>query len=316
MNWRGTRLSFVLVVIAVVLASVTASPAAARPRWSDWSTPVALGLLLDGAVGGVGTPAISKDGLTLYFASNLTAVPAGRDLFVTHRASLEAAWEAPANLGAAINSAAMDVGPALSRDGHWLFWHSDRPGGAGGGGDLYASYRMHTHEDFGDNGWQAATPVVSVNTAFGEFLPGYFQDDETGRSYLFFNSNRPGGRGLGDIWMAEQQPDGSFGPASNVTALNSSFGEGRPTLSHDGLEVIFMSTRTGGGVNHLWSATRESTSAEWSMPVYLTSVNSQIHDGYPHLSPDGQTLYIVRSPTAAGPFDIYVSTRTKETGKP
>jgi Tol biopolymer transport system component len=118
--------------------------------------------------------------------------------------------------------------------------------------------------------------------------------------------------------MAERLPDGSFAPASNVTALNSAFGDGRATLSHDGLEVIFQSTRAGGGVLHLWSATRESTSAEWSTPVFLTSVNSTIHDGYAHLSPDGQTLYFVRSLTPAGPgrFDIFVSTRTKETGKP
>ena len=312
MKGKAIRLSVALVALAF-LSSVTAAPASARPRWSDWSTPVRLGAPINTGVEGAGTPAISKDGLTLYFASNRG--PGGRDLWVTHRASTEAAWAEPANLGAAINTPAMEVGPALSRDGHWLFWHSDRHGGAGLL-DIYASYRTHTHEDFGDNGWQAATPVVSVNTAFQEALPGYFQDDETGRSYLFFNSNRPGGLGLSDIYVAEQQPDGSFGPASNVTALNSTLGEGRPTLSHDGLEIIFMSTRTGGGVNHLWSSTRESTSAEWSTPVFLTSVNSQIHEGYAHLSPDGQALYIVRSPTGAGPFEIWLSTRTKDTGKP
>jgi WD40 repeat protein len=315
MNWRGIRLSFALVVIAVVVASVTASPAAARPRWSDWSTPVPVTELNTAGLLGDGTPAETKDGLTLYFASFRIGGLGGIDMWVAQRASTDAAWGTPTNLGPAINSTADDFGPALSRDGHGLFWNSNRPGGAGLT-DLYTSYRTHTRDDFGDNGWQAASPVVSVNTAFGEANPSYFQDDETGRSYLFFNSNRPGGLGLNDIWMAEQQPDGSFGPASNVAALNSSFGEGRPTLSHDGLEIIFMSTRTGGGVQHLWSATRESTSAEWSTPVFLTSVNSTIHDGFPHLSPDGERLYIVRSPTGTGPFSIYLSTRTKETGKP
>lgn len=311
---KGSQIRLgVALVVSTLLISLVALPAAARPRWSDWSTPIPLVLPSDNAEGN-GTPALSKDSLTLYFASNRG--PGGRDLWVTHRASTEAAWETPANLGTAINTAAMEVGPALSRDGHWLFWHSDRPGGAGGG-DLYASYRTHTHEDFGENGWQAATNVASVNTAAGEFLPAYFQEDETGRSFLFFNSNRSGGLGAGDIWMAEQQPDGSFGPASNVTALNSAFGDSRPTLSHDGLEIIFMSNRPGGPVSHLWSATRESTSAAWSAPVFLTSVNSQISDAYPHLSPDDQTLYIVRSPTTlTGPFAIWVSTRTKETGKP
>ena len=114
--------------------------------------------------------------------------------------------------------------------------------------------------------------------------------------------------------MAEHLADGSFGTASNVTALNSTFGEQRPTVSHDGLEIIFMSNRAG--TQDLWSATRENSSAAWSTPIPITSVNSADIDGYAGLSPDGRTLYFARTPGPLDGYDIYVSTRTKETGKP
>jgi hypothetical protein len=43
MNRNGIRLSFALVVLAALVPSIAAAPAAASPRWSDWSAPVWLG---------------------------------------------------------------------------------------------------------------------------------------------------------------------------------------------------------------------------------------------------------------------------------
>jgi Tol biopolymer transport system component len=305
----------VVVVLAIAVVLSGGGIAFAAPRWSDWSTPVPLSTINTAAE--EHQPAVSKDGLTLYFSSDRTGGHGGTDIWVSSRASTAEAWGAPSNLGTAINTAANELTPALSRDEHWLFIGSDRADGMGLV-DIWVAYRQHKHEDFGESGWQPATPVAGVNTTFGEQGASYFRDDETGKVFLFFQSGRPGGVGpvgTADIYVAEQQPDGSFGAASNVTALNTARGEQRPSVRHDGLEIFFMSNRAGG-LSHIWSAMRETTAAEWSTPTEVTSVKSAGSDQFPYLAPDGQTLYFGRSAGPGTSGDLYLATRTKETGKP
>ena len=310
MGTHSTRFGFVVIAIVALCVPTTLS-AAASPRWSDWSAPVWLGATINSSFEEAG-PAISKDGLALYFNSTRPGGIGGEDIYVSYRASLNAAWGTPQNLGAPINTTANERVPAFSRDGHWMFF-------ARGSGpfDLWVSYRLHVHEDTGEFGWQAPISLTELNTPFGEAGPNYFQDEKTGMVFLFFNSNRPGGGGS-DIYVAVQQPDGSFGAVSNVTPLNSPYFDARSTISHDGLEIIFNSNRGSLdplGPEDLWSATRESTTANWSTPVTLTTLNSTAEDFTPYLSADSQTLFFASNRSGGlGGGDIWMSTRTK--GKP
>lgn len=317
---KRSSLALAFVGLAAFVAAVAAPSAVASPRWSDWSAPVWLGATVNSAGDEFG-PAVSKDGLALYFASTRPGGLGAQDLWVSRRASTDASWGAPVHLGAVLNTAMIESGPALSRDGHWLFFMSfGRPGGSGGQ-DIWVSYRQHTDEDFGEFGWESPTPLSSINTAANEGLVSYLQDDETGMAFLFFESNRPGGLGMLDIYVAVQQPDGSFGAVSNVAALNSPLVERRPTISHDGLEIIFSSDRTGtlGGLD-LWMATRPTIGSVWSTPIHLDGISSIASDSGTYLSADRQTLYFTSTRpgglggVAAG--DIWTTSRTKQTGKP
>lgn len=309
MDRARALLASTFILVALVMATLVASPALAAPRWSDWSTPVALSVNSDHEDM---NPVISKDGLTLYFSSDRPVGLGGMDLWVSYRASIDAPWEAPLNLGAPINTEADELHAALSRDEHWLFLTTNRAGGAGAN-DIWRSYREHTHEDFGDFGWGAPTPVTELNSTAGEAGPSYFQDDDSGRAFLFFFSGRSGGLGSADIYVAEQRPDGSFATPTNVAALNTRFADQCASIRHDGLDTVLMSNR--GGTSQLWEATRESTTAAWSTPVLLTELTSSMSDGHPYLSPDGATLYFTRW-TLGTPGDLYVSTRTRTTGRP
>src|SRR4030095_16111921 len=133
-------------IIIILVSTVASLSFAAGPRYSDWSEPVNLGPLINTASNDQHA-AISKDGLTLYFTSNRPGGLGADDLWVSQRASADDAWGPPQNVGPIINPGAVEFAPALSRDGHVLFFHSDRPGGFGGI-DIWASYREHTDDDF------------------------------------------------------------------------------------------------------------------------------------------------------------------------
>jgi hypothetical protein len=74
-------------------------------------------------------PAFSKDGLSLYFGSSRPGGFGLMDIWVSQRDSVNDDCGAPVNLGPTINTASGDLLPALSRDGHWMFFTSTRPGG-------------------------------------------------------------------------------------------------------------------------------------------------------------------------------------------
>src|SRR6516164_5924180 len=94
---------------------------------------------------------IRRDGLEITFGSWNRAGGFGKqDLWVSTRKDTEDAWSKPVNLGSVINTADNEGGPALSRDGTTLYFHSDRPGGAGLL-DLYCTTRTKLREDEGDD---------------------------------------------------------------------------------------------------------------------------------------------------------------------
>jgi hypothetical protein len=299
------------VLTAAVLLALLASYTMAQPKYSDWSAPLNLGAVVNSPFNDAG-PAISKDGLTLYFGSDRPGGFGSFDIMVSKRDDPEAPWGSPTNLGAVVNSSAIENVPALSRDEHWLFFNSNRSGGFGGN-DLWASYRQHTKDDFG---WEPPVNLgANINTSFVDQGGGYFENDEAGTTLLFFNSDKPGGMGAADIYVSLLQRDGSFGPPSLVPELNSPAQDARPSVRFDGLEVVMFSNRLGsfGGFD-LWAATRETVFDLWSTPVNLGPVvNTAGDDRQPYLGADRRTLYFSSDRAGGvGQLDLYECARTKQ----
>jgi hypothetical protein len=316
-KWTGT-----LYTGALLLAGLACAPPSNPQRFSDWSSPVNLGPLVNSGFDDQ-HPAISRDGLRLYFSSNRPGGFGGLDIWVARRASLQAPWEAPINLGPNINTRSDDFAPNFSNDERLLFFHSVRPGGCGMS-DLYFSRR----DKFDDFGWEPAlnldffgrdpnAPLVCiVNSAFNDGGPDYFQDD-TGRTDLYFTSTRPGGLGDFDIYATTLRADGTWGLAALVPELSSPNRDTRTAIRrHDGLEMILSTERPGSRGRDLWTSTRATTQDLWSAPVNLgPTINSAGSDGAPALSWDGTTLFFFSArPGGFGANDLYMSTRTKLTG--
>jgi hypothetical protein len=303
------RIIFVAAVgfIVVVIASTLMT---AEPGFSDWAVPVNLGPVVN-STSGDAAPALSRNELSLYFGSNRSGGVGGADIWVSQRNSLEEPWGPPINLGPVINSDSNDGSPNLSRDGHWLFFQSIRPGGFGSF-DIWVSYREHIHDDFD---WQPpvnAGPIV--NSPNFEMSPFFFDNDDVGVPQLFF-ARTPPSPFVNHIFVSNLLADGTFGTAVVIPELDSTASQRGISVRFDGHEVFFMSSRSGGsGGFDLWTATRKSVLDPWSAPTNLGPlVNSVAGDFDPHIASDRATLYFSSNRTGGvGGDDLYVTTRTRE----
>lgn len=139
------------------------------------------------------SPAFSRDGKTLYFASNRTGGVGGTDIY-SARKSARGRYSKVKNLGSTINTAGNEMFPYISDDGHMYFSSDGHPGF--GGLDLFYAKRSNgktTIENMGD-------PINSNADDFGMYL---FKPDRG-----FFTSNRAGGHGDDDIYtFVNEDPD-------------------------------------------------------------------------------------------------------------
>jgi hypothetical protein len=341
---------FAVWMIFVGLSS-SAFPARAQ-NFSAWSVPVNLnainlsdGTLCPAVVNSAFSdshPAISKDGLSLFFASTRPGGFGEFDLWVTQRDTPDDCWQPPVNLGPVVNSAFRDFAPNLSTDGHWLFFHSNRTQSDAvgkppcGGQDLYATHRQNKRDDFG---WEAPINLgCTLNTSVDDAGPTFFEDDNTGILYLYFTRNNKANdpnSTFFDIYVSTCSADldtcntqNLWGPAVPVDALNSPFRDTRTAIRRrDGLEMILSTGRPGSlGSEDLWVSTRATAQDQnWLPPVpincdwlpalfpqqYLDClphppdvphVNSSAFDGSPALSWDGTELYFSSERTGVPGF--------------
>jgi hypothetical protein len=305
--------SFRVALTALVLLALFASYPTATPNFSEWSAPVNLGPVVNSSFN-EGGPAVSKDGRSLYFASNRPGQFGGYDIYVSQWDDVTGWWGPPVNLnffGAVVNTSATEFSPSLSRDGHWLFFHTNRPGSFVPGLDIWVSYREQVHDDFG---WQPPENLgAGVNAPGLDTSPSFFANDDVGIPQLFFTSNR-GVAGGNDIYVSDLLPDGTFGPAILVPELSSPQAEPGVSIRFDGLEMFLSSNRPAsyGGFD-LWTATRETVFHPWSQPSNLgPSINTAANEADPHITSDRQTLYFQSNRAGGtGGNDLYVSFRVK-----
>ncbi len=187
-----------------------------RYRNNAWSEPRILPISKQDAWDS--SPAFSRDGRTIYFASNRknSKAQGGIDLY-SARMSSRGRFSKVKNLGTPINTAGDEMFPYVADDGKLYFSSTGHPGF--GGLDLFVAARKGG-EVFVKNLGQ---PVNTPSDDFGMYL---FKADRG-----FFTSNRPEGRGDDDIYtFVNEDP--------NLKTVNY-FLHGL-TLTHDELDSTLI----------------------------------------------------------------------------
>ena len=212
-----------------------------------WGAPENLGLPINSSANDWSPTPVPGNGL--FFVSTRAGGCGLDDIYFTR--FKDGAWEEPQNVGCQINSTAGESGPAYFEDecGHAiLYFSSNRAGGFEAGGidpDIYFSV------DFGP-----AQLAPGLNTAFNDVRPNVRKDGLE----IVFDSNRPGGFGLLDIWTASRETTADdWSPPTNLgLMINTPANEARATLSRDGLTMFFGSNRVGSeaGLSDIYMTTR------------------------------------------------------------
>jgi hypothetical protein len=206
---------------------------------SGWSTPEAASF--SGTYSDM-DPFITPDGRRLYFSSIRPVEGATRgdlDLWMVERRP--GGWSEPIHLGPEVNSAEDELYASATADGTLYFASGPLVPQPGRHFDIYSARRdgagFHPREALGPgvNTVPTGAPGEGPQDAW-EFNPEVSANGRT----LVFASLRPGGFGLGDLYVSHLR-DGEWTPARNLgPAVNTQYDEYHPTLSRDGRDLFFV----------------------------------------------------------------------------
>ena len=246
---------------------------------------------------------VTRDGQTMVFARSGAEFAGARILVMVKEGSR---WSDPQPVPFAVGRY-RHSDPWLTPDGRWLYFISDRPAPAREGDrrdlDIWRVARLP------NGAWGVPQYLEGINS------PGEELGPELHGGVLYFNSTRRGGPGNLDIYGASQRPDGSFEEPQPLPApINTAQAEGDFTLSPNGAQAFFWSTR--GGKAGLWSATR--VNGGWAEPKSIEAVDDGSFVFTPALvdgrlayastrkhkhQPDGMADIYIEEPTSSGRKD-------------
>lgn len=223
--------------------------------------------------------AFTPDGDTVYFVKRS---PEPYYSVICVSARVNGHWETPRV--AAFSGRYNDTDPAISPDGRDFVFTSTRNGGA----HLWIMHRAAAGE------WTAPVLLPSpINSESAELTAAFGADGS-----LYFSSNRAGGAGSFDLYVARRDRDG-WAPPVSLGAPNTAEAEFSPAVSKDGTLLVFTSIGrgdeiVGAGVTYnrgdLYVSHRVGDT--WGPGTHLSApINSSAGECCASFSPDGETMY-------------------------
>jgi outer membrane protein OmpA-like peptidoglycan-associated protein len=201
-----------------------------------------------------------------------------------------------------LNTSQNEGAQSLSADGKLLFFTAcNRPDGFGSC-DIYYSR-------FFEGKWtQAKNAGTSVNTSSWEAHPGFSSDNR----YLYFSSDRWGGKGAKDIWRAEFNGFDNFGnpkwgAVENLgDSINTQGNEISPFIHPNNINFYFVSDfLTGMGGDDLFSSVQKPDGTFSKAKNMGYPINTNKNELGLNISADGRTAYFSSEREANKGLDIF-----------
>ena len=209
----------------------------------------------------------------------------------------------PRSVGNGVNSPTDEYLPSLTADGNtMIFTRRD-----GYDENFYSSTRQK------DSSWGMAEYLEGVNTTQNEGAETISADG----SWLVFtacNRRNDGSQGNCDLYWSQQKNNTWTKPVPFSSSINSSDWDAQPSISPDGKQLYFSSTRPGGqGARDIWFTERQA-GGKWSAPANLgPGINSRGDEQTPFIHPDGQTLYFTSDGLPGmGENDLYFARKNPD----
>jgi len=146
-----------------------------------------------------------------------------------------------------------DFHPSLTADGAWMVFSSWRAGGAGVPDLWWSAGGLATRPTTGIAGFAIARNLDELNTPYYDSDP-FVTDDEL---EIWFNSDRPGGAGGHDLYVARRSSISErFGAPERIAELSSDLDNIAATISPDGATLYFNHATQTCCPADIWVATR------------------------------------------------------------
>lgn len=149
----------------------------------NWSFPKPLFIYDYFTQGNAVNLTMDEDGRIIIMSLKRPSGKGDNDLYVSMKVA-DNLFSTPLPLGSTINTSYRESTPFISRDGQFLYFSSNRPGGYGGS-DIYVARRL---DDTWQNWSEPALLPMPINSASDDSQP--FVNEATG--YVYFTSRRDG----------------------------------------------------------------------------------------------------------------------------
>jgi hypothetical protein len=203
------------------------------------------------------------------------------DIYVSRKDST--GWQSPVMMDSVFNTSLHDAATGLSADGEKLFIY--RTSANYRGGDIYESF-------YAQGEWSKPAKLgTNVNSETGVETSACYSSQG---DIIFFSSDRPGGYGGKDLYMAKKLPNGKWGEPYNLGPnVNTEYDEDAP-FAHSLGNVLYFSSqghRNMGGFDVF--RTEFDDAGNFSVPKNLGyPVNTVGDDIFFVLNPDGSKGYL------------------------
>ncbi len=202
-------------------------------------------------------------------------------------------WSAPVKPSFAQSWSNAD--PHFSPDGRNLFFISNRPGpGESGASEHYDIWSVTFESGHWGQPHRLAAPINSAGA--DEWSPSV-----TANGDLYFGSDRPGGRGGLDLYVARWVNGGYQAPENLGPTINTAANEVEPWITPDGSYLIFSATERSDSTGRYDLYLSRRIGNTWQRPQPIGSVNTAASEFNQSVSPDGRWLYFSSTRQHTGP---------------